>query len=198
MAAVLKTVERQRSGGSNPSASAQIAGVRQLFSLRLRDSSSYPPPLRGCPQGHAGSTSCPAQTGHLRFAGCLPVVASLLPPGTRLTALRPSGPQNCHARTSHRKETASRPDFARGDRGRCKGTMRLPKPRPVGEGLFLGGRPSPPILAFTIARAITSGEGVGPEIRPSPKSGQYTCRRGGVAFPVRGTHVVPAICLRCR
>jgi hypothetical protein len=33
----------------------------------------------------------------LRFAGCLPVVASLLPPGTRLMALRPFGPQNCQA-----------------------------------------------------------------------------------------------------
>ena len=35
----------------------------------------------------------------LRFAGCLPVVASLLPPGTRLMALRPFGPQNCLAVT---------------------------------------------------------------------------------------------------
>ena len=35
----------------------------------------------------------------LRFAGCLPVVALLLPPGTRLMALRPFGPQNCLAVT---------------------------------------------------------------------------------------------------
>ena len=37
----------------------------------------------------------------LRSAGCLPVVASLLPPGTRLTALRPSGPQNCRGVARH-------------------------------------------------------------------------------------------------
>ena len=37
-----------------------------------------------------------------------------------------------------------------------------------GEGFIIGVRPSPQIPAFTIARAVFPGKGVGPEIRPSP------------------------------
>ncbi len=53
MAAVLKTVERQRSGGSNPSASAQEAAqTRCFFSLRRRDWRFAPPDRSPCtPRG---------------------------------------------------------------------------------------------------------------------------------------------------
>ena len=66
---------------SNPSASASEAALNALLlSLRLRDSIPFPPsPLCG---GPPGDMPIP-----LRSIGCLPVVASLLPPGTRLTAL---------------------------------------------------------------------------------------------------------------
>ena len=85
MAAVLKTVERQRSGGSNPSASASKRLLRRRFSRRLRDYHPFSPsPLR---VGPPGDMPIP-----LRFIGCLPVVASLLPPGTAAdAAFGPSG-----------------------------------------------------------------------------------------------------------
>ena len=41
----------------------------------------------------------------------------------------------------------------------------------VGEGLFLCIGPSPLIAASTIARMVLVGEGVDPEMRPSPKQG---------------------------
>ena len=40
-----------------------------------------------------------------------------------------------------------------------------------GEGLFLGAGPFPAIRALTAVRGPFHGEGIGPEIRPSPKAG---------------------------
>ena len=59
MAAVLKTVERQRSGGSNPSASASKRLLRRRFSRRLRDFILLPP---------RRSASVPQGTFRFRFA----------------------------------------------------------------------------------------------------------------------------------
>ena len=64
------------------------ASIRWLFAFRSGFHPLIPRRFAAAPRGMPAA---------LRFAGCLPVVASLLPPGTRLMALRPFGPQNCLA-----------------------------------------------------------------------------------------------------
>ena len=66
------------------------ASIRWLFAFRSGFHPLIPRRSAAAPRGMPAA---------LRFAGCLPVVASLLPPGTRLMALRPFGPQNCLAVT---------------------------------------------------------------------------------------------------